>query len=111
MPASRDNRYEQQNDLASEAPTGDISDNDYKSRTGLSEIPVQKDDAPVNDPIHPPPRIRMRRVAYDEKDAIDSSNIINSRTRGAAKTASTYAEPSDKVGMPRPNNRGSGARQ
>ena len=28
-------------------------DNDYKSRTGQSHIPVQSDDAPVDDPINP----------------------------------------------------------
>jgi hypothetical protein len=28
-------------------------DNDYKSRTGQSEVPVQGDDKPVEDPINP----------------------------------------------------------
>jgi hypothetical protein len=28
-------------------------DNDYKSRTGQGEIPVQGDDMPVEDPIDP----------------------------------------------------------
>ena len=32
---------------SSEIPKGDAMDNDYKSRTGQSEIPVQSDDAPV----------------------------------------------------------------
>jgi hypothetical protein len=39
---------------SSEVPAGaGISDNDYKSRTGQSEIPVQSDDAPVESGIDP----------------------------------------------------------
>ena len=33
--------------------TADATQNDYKSRTGQSGVPVQGDDAPVNDPINP----------------------------------------------------------
>ena len=32
-------------------PSGDYSDSDYKSRPGQSHIPVQDDDAPVDDPV------------------------------------------------------------
>lgn len=35
------------------ALAGTVSDNDYVSRTGQSQIPVQKDEAPVEDPIDP----------------------------------------------------------
>ena len=38
---------------AQDAPSGDFQDNDYKSRTGQSEIPVQTDDKTVEDPIDP----------------------------------------------------------
>lgn len=48
-----DDQYEQQNDFSSEGPAGDKMDNDYASRTGQSHIPVQKDDAPIDDPIDP----------------------------------------------------------
>jgi hypothetical protein len=34
-----------------ETTTGVAADNDYASRTGQSEIPVQKDEAPIEDPI------------------------------------------------------------
>ena len=52
--SSADDQYEQQNDaIGGNVPTGDAQDNDYKSRTGQYQIPVQKDDAPVNDPIDP----------------------------------------------------------
>lgn len=47
-----DDKYEQQNDF-SEGPTVDEGDNDYASRGGQSQIPVQKDEAPVEDPIDP----------------------------------------------------------
>ena len=51
---SADDQYEQQNDMTSgDVPAGDAMDNDYKSRTGQSHIPVQSDDAPVSDPIDP----------------------------------------------------------
>ena len=34
-----------------ETSTGVAGDNDYASRTGQSEIPVQKDEASIEDPI------------------------------------------------------------
>ena len=52
--SSADDQYEQQNDVSGgDVPAGDAQDNDYKSRTGQHHIPVQGDDAPVNDPIDP----------------------------------------------------------
>jgi len=38
-------------------------------------------------------------VEQDEKDAIDPSNTISSRTRGA-KPAGSYKEPGDTEGLP-----------
>jgi hypothetical protein len=35
----------------------------------------------------------------DDKDAIDQSNILDERTRGAVKS---YAEPGDEEGLPGP---------
>ena len=52
--SSADDIYEAQNDVtAGDVPGGDSKDNDYASRTGQSHIPVQKDDAIVEDPIDP----------------------------------------------------------
>lgn len=52
--SSADDVYEQQNDMTGgDVPGGDAVDNDYKSRTGQSHIPVQSDEAPVEDPIDP----------------------------------------------------------
>lgn len=39
--------------MSDDIPQGDVMDNDYTSRTGQSEIPVQGDDKPVEDPIDP----------------------------------------------------------
>lgn len=36
---------------AQEIPSGEFQDNDYQSRTGQNEIPVQSDNKPVEDPI------------------------------------------------------------
>ena len=92
-------------------------DNDYASRTGQSEIPVQKDDAPVEDPIDPStadsdqtlgkfPCLKLLEnpllifdAAQDDADAIDQSNVIGDRTRGA-KPSGGYAEPGDEEGLP-----------
>lgn len=52
--SSADDQYEQKNDVTGgDIPAGDAVDNDYKSRTGQSHIPVQSDEAPVADPIDP----------------------------------------------------------
>jgi hypothetical protein len=37
--------------MSDDIPQGDVMDNDYKSRTGQNEIPVQADEKPVQDPI------------------------------------------------------------
>ena len=52
--SSADDQYEIQNDVTTgDVPAGDSIDNDYSSRTGQSHIPVQKDEADVEDPIDP----------------------------------------------------------
>jgi hypothetical protein len=107
---------------AQDIPTGEVHDNDYQSRTGQNEIPVQTDDKPVEDPIDPetadsdatlgkPTHIAQSislvtvltsPTEADEKNAIDQSNIIDERTRGATKSAGTYQEPGDEEGLPGP---------
>ena len=47
-----DDKYEAQNDYKV-APTGDLNDDSYV-RPGEKTIPVQKDSAPIDDPIQPP---------------------------------------------------------
>ncbi len=54
---SADDRYEAQNDATrGDVPSGDAGDNDYASFTTKNSkgpIPVQKDEAPIDDPIDP----------------------------------------------------------
>ena len=53
---SADDQYEQSNDqVAGDAPSGDVADPSYTSRTGqkTGPVPVQDDNAPVEDPIDP----------------------------------------------------------
>lgn len=47
----------------------------------------------------------------DDKDAIDESNIVDGRTRGAAKQTGGYAEPGDEEGLPGPEDGTSSGRQ
>ena len=52
--SSGDDMYEQQNDMTGgQVPAGDSKDNDYTSRSGQYQVPVQKDEMPVHDPINP----------------------------------------------------------
>lgn len=48
--------YEAQNDATTgDIPSGEIKDNTYSARKGGSDnIPVESDDAPVEDPIQAP---------------------------------------------------------
>ncbi|KAK5128300.1 hypothetical protein LTR85_002967 [Meristemomyces frigidus] len=100
---SADDQYEQQNDqLGNDVPSGDAGDNDYASRTGQDAIPVQKDEASVEDPIDPATADSDKTLEQDERQAIDQDNIIDGRTRGATKPSGTYREPGDEEGLPGP---------
>ncbi|KAF2016336.1 hypothetical protein BU24DRAFT_422682 [Aaosphaeria arxii CBS 175.79] len=99
---SADDQYEQQNDFA-QGPAGDSMDDDYKSRSGQCQIPVQSDSAPIEDPIDPATADSDEQLARDDREAIDDDNILDSRTRGATKKAGTYAEPGDEEGLPGPD--------
>ncbi|KAJ9629067.1 uncharacterized protein PV06_02216 [Exophiala oligosperma] len=81
------------------ASGADTTQNDYKSRTGQSHIPVQNDEAPVEDPIDPNNADSDEQLARDDTDAIDQGNIVDERTRGATKN---YREPGDEEGLPGP---------
>ena len=122
--SSADDQYEQQNDVTGgDVPAGDAQDNDYKSRTGQSHIPVQSDDKAVEDPIdaatadsdetlgkpfpHAPIDFMILRsfdvtnvtAAKDDAEAIDQGNVVEGRTRGA-KPSGGYKEPGDEEGLP-----------
>ncbi|KAH9844911.1 hypothetical protein Tdes44962_MAKER07021 [Teratosphaeria destructans] len=82
-------------------PQGDAVDNDYTSRPGQKQhIPVQTDEAPIDDPIDPATADSDQQLERDENEAIDTSNIVEGRTRGATKQQSAYREPGDDEGLP-----------
>lgn len=97
--SSADDQYETQNDQVS----GNFQDNDYASQTGQKggPIPVQSDNADVDDPIDSATADSDEQLARDDKDAIDQSNVLEERTRGA-KPIGGYREPGDDEGLPRP---------
>lgn len=72
---------------STDAPAGEVQDNSYVNRPGQNEynVPVVK--------------------AKDDLD-IDKTNILESRTRGAAKDQGSYTEPGDEEGLPGPDEDG-----
>ncbi|KUJ07629.1 uncharacterized protein LY89DRAFT_601276 [Mollisia scopiformis] len=89
--------------VSGDAPAGDAQDNDYVSRQGQKggPIPVQSDGASVEDPIDPNTADSDEQLARDDNEAIDQSNIVDGRTRGA-KPSGGYREPGDEEGLPGP---------
>nr|POF04173.1 hypothetical protein CFP56_21928 [Quercus suber] len=84
--------------------SGHGADNDYTSRPGQKDVvPVQSDDAPVEDPIDGETADSDQQLEADESQAIDKDNIIDERTRGAAPQEGAYTEPGDEEGLPGPD--------
>ncbi|TGO23778.1 hypothetical protein BPAE_0122g00340 [Botrytis paeoniae] len=71
---------------SSEIPQGNPTDNDYVSRPGHKQDPI-----PV--------------LKTADNVAVDKSNIIDDKTRHAAKSAETYREPGDNEGLPEDDGR------
>jgi hypothetical protein len=85
--------------LGPDVPTGEgIQDQDYKSRTGQSHIPVVGDNVNLKgEGVDPRTADSDQMLERDDREAIDTGNILDGgRTRGAAKKAGTYAEPGDE---------------
>ncbi|KAI9811299.1 MAG: hypothetical protein M1832_000913 [Thelocarpon impressellum] len=103
MSASPDDQYEQQNDVTGgDVPAGDSKEDGYVSRTGQkTHVPVQSDEEPVEDPIDPATADTDEQLNRDDNEAIDESNIIGDRTRGAGPRGG-YREPGDDEGLPGP---------
>ncbi|KAI1496358.1 hypothetical protein F5X99DRAFT_74383 [Biscogniauxia marginata] len=82
-----------------EAPSG--ADNSYVSRPGHKDeqIPIVSDQDRVEDPVDAEAD-SDEQLARDDRDAIDESNIVGDRTRGAAKPQGGYREPGDEEGLP-----------
>ncbi|KAI1334643.1 hypothetical protein F5Y15DRAFT_429322 [Xylariaceae sp. FL0016] len=83
-----------------EAPSGDVSDNNYVSRSGHKgeEIPVMSDQDIVEDGLKGD-QDTDAQLERDDIEAIDKSNIVDGRTRGAKPTGG-YREPGDEEGLP-----------
>ncbi|KAK5256155.1 hypothetical protein LTR40_010569, partial [Exophiala xenobiotica] len=88
-----DDKYEAQNDDKFD-PSGDLNDSSYV-RPGDSTVPVQKDSAPVEDPMQAPKSNSDAQLEQDEREAIDRGNVVKGRTRHAKPTGS-YSEGPDE---------------
>lgn len=76
----------------------ETQDDSYVSRTGQNEIPVDSDSKAAKGGYENPEQADSdAQLKKDDTDAIDSSNIIEERTRGASKN---YEEPSDDLDIP-----------
>ncbi|KAL9100302.1 MAG: hypothetical protein Q9163_004301 [Psora crenata] len=94
-----EDRYEAQNDNKTDV-TGEINDDSYAHPETKGHIPVQSDSAPVDDPIDPKVSNSDEQLARDDIEAIDKSNIIKPRTRGAKPTGVGYSEGPDEDDLP-----------
>ncbi|KAL2760566.1 hypothetical protein ACRALDRAFT_2039182 [Sodiomyces alcalophilus JCM 7366] len=75
------------------APEGQVKDDSFA--TGKDEpIPVQSDDAKVEEPIKTELADTDQQLEQDEREAIDKSNIMQEGLRHA-KPRGTYKEPDD----------------
>ncbi|PON27612.1 hypothetical protein TGAM01_v203379 [Trichoderma gamsii] len=72
-----------------------LQDDSYATQTN-EPVPVQSDNKGVEDPINASRADSDQQLEQDDKEAIDKSNIVDERTRGA-KPMGTYREPGDKV--------------
>ncbi|KAK0622736.1 hypothetical protein B0T14DRAFT_564161 [Immersiella caudata] len=78
------------------APEDQMNDPSYKSRRGDREpIAVIDDDAPVEDPIKESEADSDKQLERDDREAIDTANIVKGTT-SRAKPVGTYAEPTDE---------------
>ncbi|KAL6876956.1 hypothetical protein J3F83DRAFT_727640 [Trichoderma novae-zelandiae] len=80
--------------LGADVPEGQVQDDSYVTGSQNESVPVQRDNAPVEDPIQASSADSDRQLDQDENEAIDKSNIIGERTRGSRPVGS-YQEPSD----------------
>ncbi|EHK44806.1 uncharacterized protein TrAtP1_002954 [Trichoderma atroviride] len=72
-----------------------LQDDSYASQM-KEPVPVQSDNKDIEDPVDASFADSDQQLAQDDKEAIDESNIMDDRTRGA-KPMGTYQEPGDNV--------------
>ncbi|PYH94934.1 hypothetical protein BO71DRAFT_378456 [Aspergillus ellipticus CBS 707.79] len=94
--------FEDQNE--SSPVSGAFRDSTYahETKTGLrGQIPIQDDDDVFEDPMQPPFSNTDQQLAQDENEAIDQSNVIPGRTRGAKpQTRNQYSEGPEEDDLP-----------
>ncbi|KAI4869724.1 hypothetical protein F4820DRAFT_365265 [Hypoxylon rubiginosum] len=85
-----------------ETPSGTVADDSYVSRSGPKneEVSVQSDRERVEDPVEESVVESGLRLGRDEREAIDTANIIDDRTRHAKPVTGTYRLPGDDEGLP-----------
>jgi hypothetical protein len=115
-------------DTGGDVPSDEVKDNSYVFEDEKEPIPVEPDDAPVEDPVQPPESnsdeelgnllhlheshtsnasVKIRQAtAQDEAEVVVDHKVIGERTRGATKPAGTYREPGDEEGLPAGNDTG-----
>ncbi|CAN8101994.1 unnamed protein product [Discula destructiva] len=64
------------------------------------QIPVQDDNAAVEDGIDEATADSDAQLERDDNEAIDKSNIVEGRTRHAKPEGGSYREPGDNEGLP-----------
>ncbi|EHK21111.1 uncharacterized protein TRIVIDRAFT_59511 [Trichoderma virens Gv29-8] len=80
--------------VGSNIPEGQVQDDSYVT-SRKEPIPVESDNAVVEDPVQTSLADTDQQLEQDEKEAIDKSNIIDQRTRGS-KPRGSYKEPGDE---------------
>ncbi|KAM0479060.1 hypothetical protein ACHAPX_005040 [Trichoderma viride] len=85
------NEYKPESDV-----DNNLQDDSYASRMN-EPVPVQSDNKEVEDPVDASFADSDKQLAQDDTEAIDKSNIVDDRTRGATKPRGTYQEPGDNV--------------
>ncbi|KAM0519391.1 hypothetical protein ACHAPE_003563 [Trichoderma viride] len=73
-----------------------LQDDSYASQMN-EPVPVQSDNKEVEDPVDASFADSDQQLAHDDREAIDESNIVDERTRGATKPRGIYQEPGDNV--------------
>ncbi|KAL7944976.1 hypothetical protein V8C42DRAFT_324227, partial [Trichoderma barbatum] len=80
--------------LGADVPEGQVQDDSYVT-SGKDPVPVQSDNASVEDPIQASSADTDKQLNQDDQEAIDKSNIVDERTRGS-KPRGSYKEPGDE---------------
>jgi hypothetical protein len=119
MATNADAEFNMQNTTTDDIPQGgDTVNNSYASRPDQKQVPVVKDETPVEQPndardpdsnealgkhisILTRPLLTFLILEQDEAEAIEKGNILKGgRTRGATKPAGTYQDPEGEEDLP-----------